>query len=389
MSQPQADPAQKDILIVDDTPANLHLLSEILAEQGYRVRPAPDGPLALAAARAEPPDLVLLDIRMPGMNGYEVCEQLKGDPRTRDIPVIFLSALDATEDKVRGFALGGVDYVTKPFHVEEVLARIQTHLTLRDLQRKLLDANAKMQSELDLAGEVQASFLPSEPPEVPGWQLAVTLRPARETSGDFYDLIPLPKGQLAILVADVADKGVGAALYMVLTWSILRTCIAGYPGQPERVLSVANQRILRDTQTEEFVTAFYGVLDPSTGTLVYGNAGHNPPFLFRKGQEAEGLMATGVPLGIFEDVVWEKRTMPIAEGDVLVLYTDGITEAQNDVGAFFGERQLLESIQAHQGRSAEEIRDALMAAVDAFVGGTPQSDDIALLTIVRVREDHP
>jgi DNA-binding response OmpR family regulator len=128
-----------NILIVDDTPANLRLLSGMLAEQGYRVRLAPSGKLALMNAQAKSPDLILLDIKMPGMNGYEVCEQLKADPRTRDIPVIFLSALDQTEDKVKAFAHGGVDYVTKPFQFDEVLARVETHLRLRALQLQLAE----------------------------------------------------------------------------------------------------------------------------------------------------------------------------------------------------------------------------------------------------------
>ena len=119
--------SQADILIVDDTPVNLRLLSQILDEQGYQTRPVPDGRLALAAAQAKPPDLVLLDIRMPDMDGYQVCAQLKDDARTKDIPIIFISALDAVEDKVKAFTVGGVDYITKPFHVEEVLARVRTH----------------------------------------------------------------------------------------------------------------------------------------------------------------------------------------------------------------------------------------------------------------------
>ena len=137
MSHNQTDAPKANVLIVDDTPANLRLLSKMLAEQGYQVRPVPDGSLALAAAQAEPPDLVLLDIRMPEMNGYQVCEHLKADAQTRDIPIIFISALDATQDKVRAFTAGGVDYVTKPFQVEEVFARVETHLALRKLQRQL------------------------------------------------------------------------------------------------------------------------------------------------------------------------------------------------------------------------------------------------------------
>ena len=130
-----------DILVVDDTPANLRLLAGMLTDQGYKVRPAPNGRLALTAARAAPPDLILLDINMPGMNGYEVCAALKDDPQTRDVPVIFISALDQTEDKIEAFTLGGVDYITKPFQIEEVLARVKTHLTLYALQRQLTAAN--------------------------------------------------------------------------------------------------------------------------------------------------------------------------------------------------------------------------------------------------------
>jgi signal transduction histidine kinase len=126
-----------NILVVDDKPDNLRLLMEILSESGYEVRPASDGEFALQSARSSPPDLILLDIKMPDMDGYAVCEQLKADECTRDIPVIFISALNEVVDKVKGFALGGVDYITKPFQADEVLARVQTHLTLRDLQKSL------------------------------------------------------------------------------------------------------------------------------------------------------------------------------------------------------------------------------------------------------------
>ncbi len=141
-------PISGDILIVDDTPANLRLLSGMLGEQGCKVRLAPNGKLALMNAQAAPPDLILLDIKMPGMNGYEVCEELKADPRTRDIPIIFISALDLTEDKVKAFTFGGVDYVTKPFQVEEVLARVETHLKLSELQKQLTERVRELEEAL-------------------------------------------------------------------------------------------------------------------------------------------------------------------------------------------------------------------------------------------------
>jgi serine phosphatase RsbU (regulator of sigma subunit) len=385
MRRDQVDAREANILIVDDTPANLRLLSQMLAEQGYRVRPAPDGPLALAAARAEPPDLILLDIRMPEMNGYEVGERLKADIRTRGIPIIFISALDATEDKVRAFTVGGVDYVTKPFQVEEVLARVETHLALRRLQKRLQHANRKMERELALAGEVQASFLPRQLPDIPGWQLSVTLNPARETSGDFYDVNLLPNGLLGILVADVVDKGAGAALFMALSSTLIRTYAVEYPTQPALVLDAVNRRILRDTDANQFVTVFYGILDPAAGTLVYCNAGHCPPYLVsaQNGQDIKRLIRTGVPLGIFEDETWEQDAVQIGPGDVLVLYTDGITEAQNAQGASFGEDRLLQAVSANLGRPAQGIQDGVATEIHRFVGDVPQSDDIVLAVIVR------
>jgi sigma-B regulation protein RsbU (phosphoserine phosphatase) len=373
-----------NILIVDDTPANLRLLSKMLAEQGYQVRPVPDGPLALAAARAEPPELILLDIRMPEMNGYEVCEHLKADAQTRDIPIIFISALDETGDKVKAFTVGGVDYVTKPFQFAEVLARVETHLALRRLQKQLQDANEKMEQELALAGEVQASFLPSELPDIPDWQLAVTLKPARETSGDFYDITPLSNGRWGILVADVMGKGAGAALFMALSWTLIRTYAAEYPAQPELVLSAANRRILTDTKANQFVTVFYGILDPATGTLSYCNAGHCPPVFIRaQDKDFQKLIRTGVPLGILEDETWKQKVIHFAPGDALVLYTDGVTDAQNEQGAFFGADRLLESVRANLGHAAQDIRQAIVTDIDRFVGGMPQFDDIVVAAIVR------
>ena len=161
MSNQRTEAVSESILIVDDTPANLRLLAQMLTEQGYGVRAVTSGARALASARAAPPDLVLLDIKMPDLNGYEVCEQLKADPRTQNIPVIFISALDEIQDKVQAFAVGGVDYITKPFQFKEVLARTETHLSLRKLQNQLRDANRKMEQELALAGKVMVWFKPA------------------------------------------------------------------------------------------------------------------------------------------------------------------------------------------------------------------------------------
>ncbi len=243
----------------------------------------------------------------------------------------------------------------------------------------------KIGQELALAWEIQASFLPDELPQVTGWQLTATLEPARETSGDFYDFIPLSKGRLGLLVADVTDKGMGAALYMALSRTLIRTYAGDYDTRPDLALRAVNHRILADTHSDLFVTVFYGILDPATGRLTYCNAGHNPPYLL-SAQEIDTVQEfgrTGIPLGIFADTTWHHGVAQLAPGDVLVLYTDGITEAQDQQEAFFGQERLLETTKANLGRSAQDIHEALIKQVHDFVGDAPQFDDITLMVVAR------
>jgi sigma-B regulation protein RsbU (phosphoserine phosphatase) len=237
---------------------------------------------------------------------------------------------------------------------------------------------------MEAAGRIQSGLLPAKPPQIPGWQLAAKLEPSRQTSGDFYDFIALPHGRLGIVIADVADKGAAAALFMALSSSLIRTYAVEYETQPELVLGETNRRILADTHTDLFVTVFYAVLDPRTGTLTYANAGHNPPYYFNRTSGAVNpLMRTGLPVGILEDSAWETGTVQLSPGDVLLLYTDGVTDAQNREEAFFGQERLLACVQRNLSQSAQEIEDAVLAAVHEFAGSAPQFDDVALIVLRR------
>ena len=376
--------APADILVVDDTPANLRLLSQILVEHGYRVRAVTSGPRAIESAQASPPNLILLDIRMPEMNDYEICERLKAMDRTRNIPVIFISALDDVEDKVRAFAAGGVDYVTKPFQIGEVLARTETHLALRHLQEELLERNRRYERELALAGQIQSSFLPRSMPDVPGWQIAARLVPSRETSGDFYDLVPLAGGRWGIAIGDVADKGAGAALFMALSWSLLRTYLADYPAAPARTFEAVNRRLLQDTLSNEFVTVFLGVLDPASGRLAYANAGHCPALVLRAGGTAEWLTRTGMALGVVEDSAWEEEQVEIGPGDLLLLYTDGVTEARGPDGEQYRMPRLQEAVRACRGAGSVEVLESVLGEVTTFAREVHIQDDIALVALRRL-----
>ncbi len=268
--------------------------------------------------------------------------------------------------------------------VQSLAAQVASALKNAQMYTQTL-AHQRAEQELALAGEIQSRFLPTELPQVAGWQLTAALQPARQTSGDFYDVIPLPNGRLGLLVADVADKGTAAALFMALSRTLIRTYAVEHHARPDFALRVANNRILMDTHTDLFVTIFYGVLDPRSGKLTYCNAGHNPPYLFsgRNGDAAQRLTRTGIPLGIFKGETWEQKVVRIERGDMLLLYTDGITEAQDHQDVFFGEGRLRQVAQRCRGCAAQEIQDNLLHEVSAFVGNAPQFDDITLMVVVR------
>ncbi len=247
----------------------------------------------------------------------------------------------------------------------------------------------RMEQELSLAGQIQSSFLPNELPGIAGWQLTAILKPARQTAGDFYDVIPLPNGRFGLVVADVAGKGMGAALYMALARTLLRTYALEYHDRPDFAMKVTNRRLLMDTDVTMFVTVFYGVLDPRTGTLAYCNAGHSPPYLLHPedGGEIERLTKTGMALGAMPGVSWEQRVVDMVAGDTLVLHSDGVIDAQDERGRFFGEEKLQQVMTTVAGSPAHRVQDAVIQAAQDFSGETAQFDDITLMILVRDTRD--
>jgi serine phosphatase RsbU (regulator of sigma subunit) len=285
-----------------------------------------------------------------------------------------------------------------PTYARQVEARLQA--VNATLHAEMV-AGRQVAQELAVARQIQKSFLPKELPHLDGWQLAVALEPARDVSGDFYDVIPLPNGRWGLLVADVADKGVGAALYMALCRTLMRTYAAEFGTQPELTLSAVNGRILSETHRAMFVTTFYAVLDPLSATLTYCNAGHTPPQLLsiqrgaRNSVAVQSLARTGMALGVVGDAAWEQNRVHMAPGDVLVLYSDGVTEAHNQENALLGEKRVVQAIEACvlartnalgpsiRALSAQDVLDTLLAKVRTFVGDAPQSDDITAMVLMR------
>jgi serine phosphatase RsbU (regulator of sigma subunit) len=246
----------------------------------------------------------------------------------------------------------------------------------------------RMLEELSVARQIQLDILPKVPPEVQGWEFAAFYRPARMVGGDFYDFFDLPgkPGQQGLVIADVADKGVPSALYMALTRTVIRT--TAFTGRsPASTLMRANALILNDSRSDLFLSAFYAKLDTDTGRLIYCNAGHNPPLWLRvDGGEFVELSTQGIILGAFEGIELDERRVDVAHGDLLVLYTDGVTEAVTQDEQEFGVERLREMIAAHAQGSAQDVLQAIVDAVNAFEDDAPPSDDLTLVVVRRGRE---
>ena len=267
------------------------------------------------------------------------------------------------------------------------------------LKREMQDRE-RLEREMQLAREIQRTFLPGQLPRLPGWELTVWWRTAREVGGDFYDLINLPDGHLGLVIADVADKGVPAALFMVLVRALLRAS-AKESGSPAEVLAQVNDLLAPDAQGGMFVTLFYAILDPKTGAISYSNAGHNPPLWACRGDQTIALLTkTGMALGVQEGSPMEERTLEMAQGDFLVLYTDGVTEAISADGTTFDYERLHQCVaetafgeavaameSAEDKPAANSMLQAIDAAIETFTAGIPPADDSTVLILYRQREN--
>jgi serine phosphatase RsbU (regulator of sigma subunit) len=371
------------LLLVDDDAENIQAVHSILKDR-YKIRVAMNGPKALELAKVEPqPDLIMLDVMMPNMNGYEVCGCLKADHRTRDIPVVFLTGKTEVADETRGFEVGAVDYIHKPFSPPIVTARVQTHIMLRDAHETVARQLLAINSELRMAREVQLSILPREIPQLQGLDIAARYLPMSSVAGDFYDFIAVDEKHIGILIADVSGHGLSAALIA----SMLQTALSAqspYATDPARVLWGLNQALYGKFRSH-YVTAAYLLVDTEKSMVNYAGAAH-PPLLLRRARtrEVSEYVQNGLMLGPFLDSTYSAVTFSLEKGDRIVLITDGIIEATDSLGNRFEMdrlRQILESNHAlPAGRFTDAVLDALSAWSEHAIGSA-QSDDLTLLTI--------
>jgi sigma-B regulation protein RsbU (phosphoserine phosphatase) len=374
---------KKTLLVVDDDSENIQIVYNILGDK-YEIRVAMDGFKALELAKAEPlPGLILLDVIMPFMDGYEVCRQLKVDPKTRNIPVIFLTGKTEVADETRGFEVGAVDYIHKPFSPPIVTARVRTHLMLRDAHETVARQLSSINSELELAREVQLSILPQEIPHVQGLEIAAPYLPMSSVAGDFYDFIEVDEKHVGILIADVSGHGLSAALIA----SMLQTALAAqsaHASDPAQVLSGLNRALYGKFQ-RHFVTAAYLFVDMEKNTAHYAGGAHLPILRWRAGtHEVTEYMENGLMLGPFSDPTYSAITFVLEQGDRIVLITDGIVEALDSSGNEFGMDRLKQILESKHALPANRFVDALLYGLSDWTEhaiGTGQADDITVLAI--------
>ncbi len=372
--------ATESILLVDDNPTNLQVLFQTLDGAGCKLLIAKNGEIAISIAGKALPDLILLDIMMPGIDGYEVCRQLKSNAATSDIPVIFLSALGDTEDKVKGLQLGAVDYITKPFQPDEVIARVNTHLTIHRLKREVESQKDQLEHELEVVSAVQRKLLPKQLPVIDGFKLAVHYETSRYAGGDYYDILELPDNCWGFLIADAEGHSAPAAVLMAMTCALFRS----YPGSaadPAEVLHYLNEHLCK-VADPSFMTALYAYYDANAQAMRIARAGHPLPMIFRHSdKKAIELPCPGVyPLGIepyeIEIPVTETKLEP---GDRFLIYTDGLTERFDMGGKTYGEERLLRLLAIDSADDPQGVIAAIMADVERFAGELPADDDQALL----------
>jgi sigma-B regulation protein RsbU (phosphoserine phosphatase) len=374
---------KKVVLVVDDVPANIRIVNEILHDS-YKVRIATNGAKGLELAQDTPsPDLILLDVIMPGMDGYDVCARLKANSATRDIPVIFLTGQTETADETRGFEVGAVDYIHKPFSPAVVAARVQTHLALRQTRELLERQLLAIRSELETARQIQLSILPHEIPCFAGLDIAARYIPMSSVAGDFYDFMVIDENRIGVLVADVSGHGMPAALIA----SMLKMAFAEQSDRardPAAVLSGLNQALCGKFQGH-YVTAAYVQIDTEKQTLRYAGAGH-PPLLIGEGRSGNTrrVLENGLFLGYFPTATYSAVEEPFQEGDWVLLYTDGISEMMNTSEEQFGEDRLRAFLSEHSDLAAANFADRLLEELTLFSGrasGQEPDDDLTLMAV--------
>ena len=392
-----ADILNAQILAVDDKEANLRLIEGMLRIAGYTSVHSTTNPNEVCELhRRNRYSLILLDLQMPGMDGFQVMEGLKEIEADGYLPVLVITA--QPDHKLRALEAGAKDFVSKPFDFAELRARVHNilevrllHLEMKETVRELeesreiirlktLEERKKMEKELALAQETQKSLLPGSLPKFENFHIHAFNNPTRYVGGDFYDFLQLSSGEWMGVLADVSGKGMPAALLSSMVLGALSMEFRSRT-PPHDVLNRVNQLLCEKSLPDQFVTLFLFLLSPD-GAGQFISAGHNIAYLFRSATgKIEELIPDAYFLGMFDFASYQSRTLQLDKGDILVVYSDGLTDAENPQGEMFGKKRLLEIIRREAPSGSHAVEQRFLNAIEDFTQGTPQTDDITFVVV--------
>src|SRR5665213_3024781 len=385
------------ILVVDDKPANVQLLERTLQGAGYTaVESTTDACAVCDLHRRNGYSLILLDLQMPGLDGFRVMEGLKEIEGDGYLPVLVITAQPA--HKLRALEAGAKDFVSKPFELAELRARVRNMLevrllhlkarehgrvleeTVRELEASRELIQKKSEEELALAQQTQESLLPRCLPQFENFRIHAFNNPTRYVGGDFYDFLQLGSGEWMGVLADVSGKGMSAALLSSMVLGALNMEFRSRT-QPQDVLKRVNQLLCDKSLPFQFVTLFLFLMRPG-GEGQFISAGHNPAYLFRSATgEIEKLAPDAFALGMFESASFQSRNFHLDGGDLLIVYSDGLTDAENPQQEMFGEERLLEIIQREAPAGSRAVERTILKGIAEFTQNMPQTDDITLVVV--------
>ncbi len=389
---------ERQILIVDDEPLNLSLLEAILHKENYGILRATNGREAVDFVQQSPPDLVVMDVCMPEMDGFQACKVIKESIQDNFIPVILLTNLSDTESQVQGLDAGADEYLIKPPSKDELLARVRAMLRIRDLQEnlrrskkelqhtndKLIHAQEQIERELENVGKIQQSFLPERLPYHPEFEFGRYYGPCASAGGDYFDVIEIGKNLWGLLVADVTGHGTPAAVVMAITHTLMHSYANSFH-YPSTALKVANEKLNAHLAPTFYVTMFYGILNLDAMTFRFSSAGHEPMILYRAREHTVEYLKTnkGFPLKLLESDDYDEEEVPIEKNDKIILFTDGLVEIRSPEGTLFSPQHLEELVLKYCELPPQQFVDAVVSDVHEFTGHQPARDDQTLFVVQR------
>jgi len=367
---------EMSVLVVDDDDISVDILSTLLGEQGYKVLIASNGPDARRIAQLEQPGIILLDVFMAGEDGFEVCQKLKQSSTTADIPVVFISGMTDLDSRIKGLAVGGIDYISKPFHVDEVLARVKNYLKLRHAYLRVIEEQANRLQQIQ---DAQQAIL-VKPEHLPSANFGVTYQPVAEAGGDFYDVFEISSSVYGYFLADISGHDLGASFATSALKALIRQNSSPLY-TPDETIRMINSVLMSIFSDGQHLTAAYVCVDQTKSLLYLVNAAHLPVLFFPQESEPIWLEADGDVLGVFESAQFNCQKIQISGGERFFIYSDGLLES------FEGNKRTREQGMVELLEFAKDSRKLeIQKAVDKiseqmFLDGREMEDDVILLGV--------